>query len=210
MTARAPIINPPALQPLTAGEASAGVNAGADTTGPGTTGAGDEIERLARLSTLDYELERKAAAERLNNMRLPILDQLVEAERKKFVVDGDDGGKQDAQPQSEPGMTDPWRVEITVFEKAKGILSKRISLGVDGKPFIDGSACAMGRGSARRVSFGSYQEFADLINNFKSSEAYAPGRLADALPDSVGGRDERQAQRIGGRRHCPHQGLSRV
>jgi hypothetical protein len=41
--------------------------------------------------------------------------------------------------------------EITVFEKAGGILSKNISLRADGTINADGSACVMVRGSARRA-----------------------------------------------------------
>ena len=49
----------------------------------------NEIRRLAKLSLIDYERERKDAAERLN-VRAPILDRLVEAQRDK----PDDDGKQ--------------------------------------------------------------------------------------------------------------------
>ena len=48
-----------------------------------------EISHLAKLSTLEYERERKAAAKRLN-VRAPTLDRLVDAEREQF----DDGSKQ--------------------------------------------------------------------------------------------------------------------
>ena len=43
----------------------------------------NEISRLAKLSLIEYERERKDAAERLN-VRASILDRLVEAERDKF------------------------------------------------------------------------------------------------------------------------------
>src|SRR5262249_43063544 len=54
--------------------------------------AGDpdaEIERLARLSPLDYEQQRKDAAERLD-VRTSILDRLVAAERAKLGLEADD------------------------------------------------------------------------------------------------------------------------
>jgi putative DNA primase/helicase len=49
-----------------------------------------EIERLARLSALQYEQERKGAAEQLE-IRASILDRLVRAEREKLGLDVDDG-----------------------------------------------------------------------------------------------------------------------
>jgi putative DNA primase/helicase len=60
-----------------------------------------EIGRLAKLKLLEYERERKDAAERLN-IRAPILDRLVAAERGQ----SDDDGKQGrALTLPEP---DPW------------------------------------------------------------------------------------------------------
>jgi Protein of unknown function (DUF3631)/Primase C terminal 2 (PriCT-2) len=50
----------------------------------------DEIRRLAGLSVIDYERERKDAAERLN-VRASILDRLVAAERDEFEDDGKQG-----------------------------------------------------------------------------------------------------------------------
>jgi hypothetical protein len=50
----------------------------------------DEIRRLAKLSVIEYERERKSAAERLN-VRAPILDRLVAAERAKFDDDSKQG-----------------------------------------------------------------------------------------------------------------------
>jgi putative DNA primase/helicase len=49
-----------------------------------------EISRLAKLRRLDYERERKGAAERLN-VRASILDVLVKAERNHFDDDGKQG-----------------------------------------------------------------------------------------------------------------------
>jgi putative DNA primase/helicase len=62
-----------------------------------------EIERLARLSAIQYEHERKEAAERLG-VRAAVLDKLVEAERAKSG-NGDDGKKQGhaiSLPEPEP------------------------------------------------------------------------------------------------------------
>src|SRR5690349_1244258 len=41
---------------------------------------------------------------------------------------------------------------LTLFRKADGIMTKRIAPGPDGKPVADGSACAMARGEARRLT----------------------------------------------------------
>jgi hypothetical protein len=43
-------------------------------------------------------------------------------------------------------------IEITVFQKANGPLTRRIEL-ANGKPQSDGSACLMGTGTARRFRF---------------------------------------------------------
>jgi putative DNA primase/helicase len=66
----------------------------------------EEISRLAKLSTLDYERERKGAAERLN-VRASILDRLIAAERDK----GENGNKQGrainfAEPEPWPEPVD--------------------------------------------------------------------------------------------------------
>jgi putative DNA primase/helicase len=60
-----------------------------------------EISRLAKLGTLEYERERKAAAERLK-VRAPALDHLVAAERNQL----DDGSKQ-GRPLTLP-EPEPW------------------------------------------------------------------------------------------------------
>jgi hypothetical protein len=63
-----------------------------------------EITRLAQLTPLQYEQERKAAAEKLD-VRASILDRLVQAERVRLGLDGDDDGKQGraiSYPEVEP------------------------------------------------------------------------------------------------------------
>ncbi len=75
--------------------------------------------------------------------------------------------------------------EITNFTKSGGPLTKRISLGPDGIPKSDGSACVMSRGSARRLRFTSITEFAQFIGNLNPSEAIALGILRHGLPDQV-------------------------
>jgi hypothetical protein len=68
-----------------------------------TNGTDAEITRLAQLSTVEYEQQRKGAAEKLD-MRASILDKLVEAERLKLNPDADDGkqGHAIAFPEPEP------------------------------------------------------------------------------------------------------------
>jgi hypothetical protein len=72
-------------------------------------------------------------------------------------------------------------IELTVFEKSNGPLTKRIALR-DGKIVNDSSACFMANGIARRVTISSMQALADLISSLKPNEAYALGRLKDGLP----------------------------
>jgi putative DNA primase/helicase len=63
-----------------------------------------EIERLAKLSAVDYERARKEAAEKLG-MRASILDRLVTGERTKLGFDKDDGKQGHAVTFPEP---EPW------------------------------------------------------------------------------------------------------
>jgi hypothetical protein len=65
-----------------------------------------EIERLARLSTVQYEQERKGAASQLG-VRAPILDRLVQAERERLGLVEDDGrqGRSISLPEPEPWPT---------------------------------------------------------------------------------------------------------
>jgi hypothetical protein len=60
-----------------------------------------EIERLARLSAVQYDHERKAAAKRLN-VRASILDALVKAKRTELGLGGDDGKQGHAISFPEP------------------------------------------------------------------------------------------------------------
>ena len=56
----------------------------------GLEAADAEISRLAKLATLDYEHQRKEAAERLD-IRAAILDRLVLSERARYQDDGKQG-----------------------------------------------------------------------------------------------------------------------
>ena len=68
-----------------------------------------EITRLAKLSVVDYEQQRKGAAEKLG-VRASILDRLVEAERARLNPDGGDGKQGHAvafpEPESWPEPVD--------------------------------------------------------------------------------------------------------
>jgi hypothetical protein len=76
-------------------------------------------------------------------------------------------------------------IEITSFTKAGGPLSKRISLGPDGKLIKDGSACSMAAGSGRRIKLNGVHQLATLIGGLKSTQAFALGALRHELPDRV-------------------------
>src|SRR5689334_14597413 len=69
---------------------------------------------------------------------------------------------------------------VTVFTKvvAPGeptTLSKRISIGTDGRVFFDGSACRMAEGIARTVPAPDAQTLAGVIGNLRSENALALG-----------------------------------
>ena len=76
-------------------------------------------------------------------------------------------------------------LEITVFAKQDGPLTKRISLTENGKVKSDGSACVMTRGLARRFKFDSIHQLGPQIEKLKPHEAIALGRLRPDLPGRV-------------------------
>jgi hypothetical protein len=76
-------------------------------------------------------------------------------------------------------------VEITVFVKSDGQLTKRIRLNGDGTVKSDGSECRMSCGAARRTRLAGVHDLADLIGRLKPNEAIALGRLRSDLPDDV-------------------------
>jgi hypothetical protein len=76
-------------------------------------------------------------------------------------------------------------VEITVFEKSGGPLTKRISLAPDGSVKSDGSACVMARGAAQRRHIANVGELAIVIDKTRSNQALALGALRAGLPDKV-------------------------
>ena len=76
-------------------------------------------------------------------------------------------------------------IEITVFDKSGGILTKQISLAKDGTVISDGSACKMSVGTARRVEISGVEEFAKIIVGLRSYQGIALGALRVGLPDEV-------------------------
>lgn len=76
-------------------------------------------------------------------------------------------------------------MEITIFEKSDGILSKRIHLDERGKVVSDGSACFMAHGEAKRLSIASLDVLAHAVNRLTQKQALALGRLRRDLPDEV-------------------------
>lgn len=79
----------------------------------------------------------------------------------------------------------PAAFEITVFTKSGGPLTKRIQLADDGTLVVDGNACVMTNGKARREKIANIGQLAELIDNLKSIEALALGTLRAGLPDDV-------------------------
>jgi len=75
-------------------------------------------------------------------------------------------------------------IELVVFTKDRGPLTKRISL-VDGKVKSDGSACSMGHGRARRVRLAGLAELAALIDGLASNQALGLGAMRADVGDEV-------------------------
>jgi hypothetical protein len=76
-------------------------------------------------------------------------------------------------------------LQLTIFAKTGGPLTKRISLAEDGSLKSDGSACVMSRGTARRFGFEHVEQLASLIEQLGPHEAIALGGLRGDLPDRV-------------------------
>jgi hypothetical protein len=93
--------------------------------------------------------------------------------------------RNEAEPATGGGARTPV-VEITVFKKRGGPLTKRIHL-VDGKIANNNDDCAMTAGDAWRVQIdlGHIATLATLINKFGPREAYGIGCLREGLLDKV-------------------------
>ena len=76
-------------------------------------------------------------------------------------------------------------VELTVFTKTDGPLTKRISINPDGSISSDGSACVMSRGIAQRETISDIAQLAKLIERVGPDQALGLGSLRADLPDAV-------------------------
>ena len=77
-------------------------------------------------------------------------------------------------------------IELTVLRKAGNLpLTKRISLGPNGAPMSDSSACTMSSGVAWRFGFDRIGKLAELIEGFGPDQALALGGLRADLPARV-------------------------
>jgi hypothetical protein len=76
-------------------------------------------------------------------------------------------------------------VELTVFTKIDGPLTKSISIAPDGSIISDGSACVMSRGTAQRAKIPDVTQLAELIEGMGSNQALGLGALRADLPDQV-------------------------
>jgi hypothetical protein len=75
-------------------------------------------------------------------------------------------------------------VEITLFEKAHGGLTKTIEL-KDGQPISDSAECRMAAGTMSRLRLAALTEFANLIETLPSNQALALGAMRDGLPETA-------------------------
>jgi hypothetical protein len=71
---------------------------------------------------------------------------------------------------------------VTLLHSAEGILSKRITLGEDGKPLADGSACKMARGDAVTVAAPDAASLAALIDPMPSDQVLVLAPIKDVAP----------------------------
>jgi hypothetical protein len=75
--------------------------------------------------------------------------------------------------------------EITAFAKFGGPLTKKITLGENGKVESDGSACTMSEGMAHRVTINNVRDLVAVIEKLHTNQAIALGALREGLPDTV-------------------------
>jgi hypothetical protein len=85
---------------------------------------------------------------------------------------------------SSSSITTDTGIEIVVFTKARGPLTKSISL-VDGKVKSDSSECRMTHGSAERRRLTGLADLAALIDDLKPIQAIGLGALRADLADKV-------------------------
>jgi hypothetical protein len=76
-------------------------------------------------------------------------------------------------------------IELVVFTKDRGPLTKHISLDDDGKLKSDGSACSMGHGRARRVRLNGIEQLGPLIEKLEYNQALGLGAMRVDVGDEV-------------------------
>ena len=76
-------------------------------------------------------------------------------------------------------------IELTLFEKRGGILTKKISIDASGKVHNDSSECRMMLGTARRVTVDGVEGLHALIEDLHKNQAHAQGALRPDLADTV-------------------------
>jgi hypothetical protein len=86
-----------------------------------------EIERLARMSVIDYERARKSAAKKLG-MRPTMLDKVVQVARLELGLDGDD--------EPAPSLYEHWNVEMANEPVDGGDLLRDIKLSIRRYVFV--------------------------------------------------------------------------
>ena len=77
------------------------------------------------------------------------------------------------------------KLEITIFSKNGGVLTKNIQLGNNGQVISDGAACVISSGWAVRTPIADLHALAAVIEHLKSCQAIALGTLRHDLPDKV-------------------------
>jgi hypothetical protein len=76
-------------------------------------------------------------------------------------------------------------IELTIFTKEGGPLTKLIKLDEAGKVVSDSSECRMARGRARRARVGGVDDLAKLISSLRKEQAIALGTIRLDQPDDV-------------------------
>jgi hypothetical protein len=79
---------------------------------------------------------------------------------------------------------DPESLEVVVFTKDRGPLTKQIAL-VDGQVKSDSTACSMGHGRARRVRLNNIEQLGPLIEKLESNQALGLGPMRPDAGDEV-------------------------
>jgi hypothetical protein len=121
---------------------------------------------------------------------MPDVQQLLAFPEIFRLVDDDRAGPEHSapdegsfpQPKAVGGITEP--IEITLFTKRAGTLSKTVTLLPDGT-IVSDSVGRMSRGTACRQSIRDLRHLSEGIAQLRSNQAIALGRLRADLPERV-------------------------